>query len=119
MRIKLPRALAPKGFHTPGQMNQLEADYASKLFHLMASGQILHYMFEPIKLRLGKDHKTTYTPDFLVVAADHTIQLHEVKGHWQEDARVKIKAAAAQYPFFTFIAAQRPKKTAPWTYEQF
>lgn len=35
------------------------------------------------------------------------LEMHEVKGFWEDDARVKIKVAASFYPF-SFIAA-RPK----------
>ena len=35
--------------------------------------------------------------------ADGTLEVHEVKGHWVDDARVKIKVAADMYPF-RFIA---------------
>lgn len=38
--------------------------------------------------------KTFYSPDFIVPALD-CIEVHEVKGHWEDDARVKIKVAAS------------------------
>jgi hypothetical protein len=34
-----------------------------------------------------------------LMLADGTMELHEVKGHWTDDARVKIKVAAEMYPF--------------------
>ena len=58
-----------------------------------------------------------YTPDFLVILADGRIELHEVKGHWEDDARVKIKVAAAQKPWFTFVAVKWVK--GGWEYERF
>jgi len=100
-------------------MNQLEADYAGRLMYGMSVGQIQHFQFEPLRLRLGKDWKTSYTPDFLVVAADGTLELHEVKGHWEDDARVKIKVAAEKYPQFKFVAATRPSKRSEWKFETF
>jgi hypothetical protein len=39
--------------------------------------------------------------------ADGQIECHEVKGHWMDDARAKIKIAAEMYPF-RFLAV-RPK----------
>lgn len=118
-RFRLPKAIAHRAKHTPGQMNSLEFDYASTLMLGMSTGHILHYQFEPIKLRLGKNWKTTYTPDFLVVTQTGHIELHEVKGHWEDDARVKIKVAAEKYPQFKFIAITRKSKNAPWDTEEF
>jgi hypothetical protein len=58
-------------------------------------------------LRLGDDCR--YTPDFWAMNQYGHITAYEVKGFWRDDARVKIKAAAAQYPMFDFIAAQLVK----------
>ena len=43
--------------------------------------------------------------------------LHEVKGHWEDDARVKIKVAATQHPWFRFLAVKAGK--TGWQYETF
>jgi hypothetical protein len=54
--------------------------------------------------------KTFYSPDFAVLTkADGTLEMHEVKGFWQDDARVKIKVAASIYPF-KFIAVKAQKR---------
>jgi hypothetical protein len=42
--------------------------------------------------------------------------MHEVKGFWQDDARVKIKVAASIYPF-KFIAVKKAK--GGWEREEF
>lgn len=81
----------------PGTMNKTEAKYADHLEALRIAGKVLWFKFEAIKLRLASN--TFYTPDFLVMAADESLELHEVKGHWEDDARVKIKVVAEQYPF--------------------
>ena len=60
-----------------------------------------HLVAMSVKLRLAD--KTFYTPDFAVMAGDGFMEMHEVKGFWTDDARVKIKVAADQYPF-RFIA---------------
>lgn len=60
--------------------------------------------------------KTFYTPDFVVLAPDGVLEMHEVKGFWEEDARVKIKVAAAQFPF-RFVAITRDKGN--WSFESF
>ena len=101
--------------HVPGSMNKTEQAYDAHLKRLQMSGEIVHYQFEPIKLRLAD--KTFYTPDFLVVLPDGEMQLHEVKGYWEDDARVKIKVVAEQYPYFKFIAVKDKHKA--WVFEDF
>lgn len=88
-----------------GKMNGTEAKYAQRLSDLRMAGEILWYGFEAVKLRLADN--TFYTPDFAVMAKDGVIEMHEVKGFWQDDARVKIKVAAAQFPFRFFALKAR------------
>lgn len=78
-------------------MNKLETAYAEHLAAELHAGRVLWFAFEPLKLRLAG--KTFYTPDFLVQLADRSLELHEVKGHWEDDARVKIKVVAEAVPF--------------------
>jgi len=102
----------------PGKMNQTEAAYAEHLRALQHAGEILWFRFEGIKLRLADN--TFYTPDFAVLAADGVMELHEVKGFWQDDARAKIKIAADQYPFRFIAVRVRPKKDGGgWAVEEF
>ncbi len=101
-----------------GKMNQTEAAYAERLRALQHGGEILWHRFEGIKLRLADN--TFYTPDFAVLAADGVMELHEVKGFWQDDARAKIKIAADQYPFRFIAVRVRPKKDGGgWAVEEF
>lgn len=93
--------------HTPGKMNKLEADYALELKALREIKAITDFRFEAVKLRLAS--LTTYTPDFMVIGKNGEVTFHEVKGFWQDDARVKIKVAAEQYPWFHFVAVTRRK----------
>jgi hypothetical protein len=109
----------PRPRPTPGKMNKTEALFeASFVRPRLYNGDICEYGFECIKLRLAKT--TFYTPDFYVVTPNEII-IYEVKGHWEDDARVKIKVAADKYPCFRFIAVQ--KKTAKegggWKLEEF
>jgi len=90
-----------------GELNKTEADYRAVLELRQHAGEVLWFRFEGLKLRLADN--TFYTPDFAVMAGDGVMECHEVKGHWQEDARVKIKVAAALYPF-RFIAVKRALK---------
>lgn len=101
--------------HTPGRMNKTEALYADQLDYEKRAGDVLWWAFEPMKLRLAD--KTYYTVDFLVMIADGTLECREVKGHWEDDARVKWKVAAEQYPIFRFVAITRVKKK--WKEERY
>lgn len=103
-----------RAFHRAGEMNKTEAAYAAYLDAQKKAGLIADYRFEAVKLRLAD--KTFYTPDFVVLAPDGVLEMHEVKGFWEEDARVKIKVAAAQFPF-RFVAITRDKGN--WAFESF
>lgn len=101
--------------HTPGAMNKLEQAYARHLDDRKLAGEILAWWFEPVVLRLAP--RTTLRVDFMVQVADGLVEFHEVKGHWEDDARAKVKIAAALYPLFRFLAVQRVKKV--WQFEEF
>lgn len=113
-----PRARLALGRLKTGEMNKTEAAYAAHLEALRASGSVLFWKFEAVKLRLADN--TFYSPDFFVMLASGECELHEVKGFWEDDARVKIKVAAALYPF-RFIAArpQSKKNGGGWDVEAF
>ena len=96
-------------------MNQMEARYAGYLDRLKHGGKVVAWAYEAVKLRLA--NRTFYTPDFLVVMADGSIEIHEVKGHWEDDARVKIKVAARMYPWFHFRAVKSVR--GDWENENF
>lgn len=97
----------------PGTMNSGEKAYAAHLFVLQSAREIEWYGFEKVTFKLADD--TRYTPDFMVMLADGTIEFHEVKGgkkkkingvdtgertFWcEEDAKLKIKIAAEMFPF--------------------
>jgi hypothetical protein len=101
-----------------GTMNKTEARYAEHLEQLMRAGEILWWKFEGVKLRLADN--TFLTPDFFVMTADRSLWCHEVKGHWEEDARVKIKVAAALFPFRFIAVKPRAQKTGGgWEIEEF
>lgn len=96
------------------RMNKWEQEYSSRLQGLVAAGGVLWFAFEPMKLRLGANYKTTYTPDFLVQGADGTLEVHEVKGRKREDAMVKLKTAAGMYPF-RFVLVEKDKGNWKWS----
>ncbi len=108
-----------KGIPRELSMNKTEARYEQYLASLQMGGLVRSYLFEGIKLRLA-DKKTFYTPDFFVVMPDMTLECHEVKGFWQDDARVKIKVAASLFPFrFIAVKAQSKKAGGGWEFEEF
>jgi hypothetical protein len=90
-------------------MNETEKRYGLILEQRKLLGEIQEYYYEGLKFRLAD--KTFYTPDFIVVKGDQ-IECHEIKGYWEDDARVKIKVAAVMYWQFLFMAITY-KKGAP------
>lgn len=101
-----------------GQMNKTEAAYGAHLWLLKSRGLVVWYKFEGIKLRLADN--TFYTPDFAVMGEDMVMELHEVKGFWQDDARAKIKIAADLFPFRFKAFKVKPKRDGGgWIEEQF
>lgn len=98
----------------PGTMNKLEREYAQRLEMLRVGGVVAWYSFDAVKLRLAAS--TFYTPDFLVMLSCGALEVHEVKGHWEDDARVKIKVAADKFPF-RFVAVS--KVSGDWKFEEF
>jgi len=113
------RSIQALGRLKTGAQNKTEAAYeASVLRPAMMAGEIAWYRFEGIKFRLADN--TFYTPDYAVMLSDGSMEAHEVKGFWTDDARVKIKIAADQYPFrFIAVRAQSKKAGGGWDREVF
>ncbi|WP_314435903.1 DUF1064 domain-containing protein [Massilia timonae] len=112
------RALQALGRLKTGTMNKTEAAYAATLDARRHAGEVAWFKFEGIKLRLADN--TFYTPDFAVMLADGSLEMHEVKGYWQDDARAKIKIAADLYPLrFVAIMAKPKKEGGGWLTEEF
>jgi hypothetical protein len=97
-----------------GKMNKTEAAYAKYLEALKHAGEVLWYAFEPMNLKLAD--KCFYAVDFLVMVKTGQLECHEVKGYWTDDALVKIKTAAANFPF-RFIAVRLVK--GEWEVREF
>lgn len=95
-------------------MNKTEAEWSQMLEARRIAGELLHWSFEPIKVRLADN--TFYTPDFLVVLAGRELELHEVKGAFvMDDARLKFKVVAEHFPA-RLVWAQKMKGGA-WNVE--
>jgi hypothetical protein len=113
----LPVKASSRAKHRSGQMNGLEKRYAQHLHLRKMTGEITDYRFEEIRLVLAP--RTSYWPDFCVVMPDNTLEIHETKGHWEDDAKVKIKVAAKMFPFFKFVAVLWDKRNKVWKFEEF
>jgi hypothetical protein len=100
--------------HTPGQMNQTEAAYAESLQALKLTGEILDWKFEAVTFKIAKD--TRYTPDFMVMYADCTVELVDCKGGGpiNPTSLVKVKCAAEMFWMFNFVIEKRLPKKAGW-----
>lgn len=94
-----------------GTMNKLETKFSEHLKALEHSGEILWWKFEGVKLRLAD--KTFLTVDFAAMGSDGLLTMYECKGFMEEDANVKLKCAAAGYPF-RFVLVTKGK-AGLWT----
>ena len=79
------------------RMNGTETRYALILEARKRAGEVREYHYEAVTLKIA--HDCRYTPDFLVVLADGTVELHETKGRMRDDALVKLKVCVRLYPF--------------------
>lgn len=95
--------------------SRLESDYADLLTLRKLAREILRWEYEPIKFRLGEG--AYYKPDFLIVMADRSIEIHETKGFKREAAMVRIRAAASIHDYVSFTLVTR--KSGQWDYERF
>lgn len=109
-----------KGRLPKGVMNATETRYAAHLDELKLAGDVVWWRFEPVKLLLAP--LTTLTPDFMVQLADGTVELHDVKGAkaiYEDDAKVKMKVAANDYPFvFRVVFPKAKKDGGGWIIEE-
>lgn len=112
-RLGLPKATTPpllagKGLlATPDYASKLEAEYATFLEGLKQGRLIWSWWYEALTFRLAPG--CSYRPDFLVQMCDGFLEVHECKGFFREDAKVKWKVVAEKYPCFTFVLIQRIK----------
>lgn len=101
-----------------GEMNATEAAYDKVLASRKLASEIVWYEFEAITFVL--EGGTRYTPDFIVQLATGEIEVHEVKGFWTDDARVKVRIAQGRFPFrFLAIMGKKKKGEYTWTTEDF
>ena len=101
--VLLDDSVKAKGRLVARKMNKMERAYGCTL---EVRPDVVWHEFEGITLRLGNDCR--YTPDFSLMLRDGSIECHETKGFMRDDALVKIKVAAASYPF-KFVLVKRVK----------
>ena len=102
-----------------GKKNKTEERFENEILHtLKATGAVDSWTYDCIILRVGTD-KCWYSPDFMVFRENGDIEFVDVKGGagFEDDALVKIKAAAAQYPQFLWSSWMYRKKE--WTERNF
>ncbi len=104
-------AKARKILHETKYRSKLERDFA---LHLAVEEGIATY-YEPFRLRLANG--AYYKPDFMVINPDRTMTIFEVKGHFREAAKVRVKVAASLHPYFRFIVVTRSEGV--WHLEEF
>ena len=114
--------LYAKGRKKPGTLNKTEQSYQDYQESERRCGRILAYWYEAVKLKIAEG-TCWYTPDFMVMRPDGELELHEVKGSpriFQDDAKVKTKSCATQYPFRLFVVYPRSKKDGGgWETQEF
>lgn len=93
---------------TEERLNKTEKRFLAKL----RSGDWNYIGIQEITLRLGFDLR--YTPDFHTRHSSGEITFWEIKGGFErEDAIVKLKTAAAKFPYWRFVKAVW--KNGQWT----
>lgn len=105
-------ALRAKGRMKKGELNRTESAYAMYLEGEKQAGKIVDFWFESLKLKVA-DGACWYLPDFMILRPNGELELHEVKGSprvFADDAKVKCKSVATQYPFALFVAYPRSKR---------
>lgn len=113
-----PHQSRARGRHKPGVMNSTEAAYAAHLEGQRTLGHVEWFVFEAVTFKLADDCR--YTPDFLVMLPGGLLECHEVKGFWQDDAKVKIRCAAAKFPFrFVAMKKKAKKDGGGWESQEF
>jgi hypothetical protein len=112
--MKIGPRPSPKGKprRTPGTMNRLEAKYATLLDERKGKGEVADWWFEAVAFRIGE--RCFWHPDFLVMLADGTLEIHDTKGFVQDDATVKARAVAAKFPFVVYHCTWSKKGGWKW-----
>ncbi len=85
----------------PKGMNKWEAQFAETLKYKQHAGEIVWWAFEPFRIRLADG--CFYRPDFASVDTAGRTSIYEVKGHFREAARVRLKVATEKLPYAFYL----------------
>lgn len=97
--------------------SKLERDFAVWLEDSKADLQIARWRYEPLTFRLANGVR--YTPDFVTTDFAWQLRCYEVKGPYcRDDARIKLRVAAAQFTEIEWFLATRPDRSGPWLVER-
>lgn len=88
-------------------MNKTEREFSKILDKAARKGEIVRWQFEEVSLKIAPS--TRYIPDFIAVLPTGAWQVFEIKGHLEDDAAVKFKAAAEKYPEMSFHMLKRQR----------
>jgi len=95
---------------TGPKLNKTEADFLVSLQH--SGHKTIHIQAITLLLANG----VRYTPDFVCTLAGGDVFAYEVKGFMRDDAAVKIKVAAKEYPWISFCLVV--KRKGGWSHQQ-
>lgn len=93
-------------------MNRTEAEFA---LLLEMRPEVMRVWFEPFSVRLSsppEGQPARYQPDFMVLLADGTTEVYEVKGSGidNEASKVRAKCAAEAFPLWVWKFAKKQRK---------
>lgn len=94
------------------KLNKTESAFGEWLLASAPTDALIHSQSITLKLANG----CRYTPDFVVMAGRPVA--YEVKGFMREDAAVKIKVAAAAYPWIQFFLVWRKGRASAWQFQE-
>ena len=91
--------------------SKLEASYELYLSALKHAGEIQHYWYHPLTVKLPGGIR--YTPDFMIWPNDGKVQIHECKGSLKmknaRDGITRLKIAAGVFRCFDFRLVMRSR----------
>lgn len=110
-----PLPVAKGELPEPKFKSKTEAEYHRMLELRQKAGEIAWFRHEAINLKLGDDCR--FLVDFFMMKPDGELICTEVKGGFiRPDSLVKLRVAAAMFPF-RFVLAQKTKEG--WTEKAF
>jgi len=94
-------------------MNQTEQWYHDEVLQRrVRNGELRKVYYEAVTFKMAD--RATYTPDFYCLRTDGGVEIHETKGYWREDDRVKIKVCASMFDEFYWYGVRIAKQRGVW-----